>query len=82
MITGVEGQMDDNERQTDWQDNSNPVHEAEGSLHIQEEVGKVMMELFFWERKSEGKGRSVQEASINQFLKEEFDVSQFRVLDA
>ena len=82
MITGVEGQMDDNERQTDWQDNSNPVHEAKGSLHIQEEVGKVMMELFFWERKSEGKGRSVQEASINQFLKEELDVSQFRVLDA
>jgi len=45
-------------------------------------VRKVMMELFFWDRKSEGKGRSVQEASVNQFLEEEFDVAKFGVLDA
>jgi hypothetical protein len=51
-------------------------------MHVQEEVGGVMMGRFFWDRKSEGKGRSVQEASINQLLKEEFDVSQFGVLDA
>jgi hypothetical protein len=41
-----------------------------------------MMDCFFWDRKSEGKGRSVQEASVDQFLEEEFDVSQFGVLDA
>ena len=41
-----------------------------------------MMEPFFWDRKSVGKGRSVQEASINQFLEEEFDVAKFGVLDA
>jgi hypothetical protein len=27
-------------RDTDWQDNSNQVYEAEGSVHVQEEVGK------------------------------------------
>lgn len=43
---------------------------------------KVLMERLFWDRKSEGKGRSVQEASINQFLEEEFDVAKFGVLDA
>ena len=41
-----------------------------------------MMERFVWDRKSKGKGRSVQEASVNQFLEEEFDVAKFGVLDA
>jgi hypothetical protein len=41
-----------------------------------------MTECFFWNRKSEGKGGSVQETGVDQFLKEEFDVSQFGILDA
>jgi hypothetical protein len=53
-----------------------------GSRHVGEQVGEVMMGSFFWDRQSDAKGRSVQEASVDQFLKEEFYVSQFGILDA
>jgi hypothetical protein len=83
MNTDVGGQLDDREK-SDWLQKSNKAYKAEESRHVREQRMNWSNDVvcFFWNRKSEGKEGSVQETGVDQFLKEEFDVSQFGILDA